>query len=236
MSSPRTVRRGRWQAAHRDWPGSSANCCSRTKRRAIWSCCEPHPVLRSSWRRPSTGQRSTMSSAPSPATTPSSWSPGLVWPATNWAAGWLPTPAMLSTDTINVTSADIEEGAPTRMTQPSPVALWGGRFSAGPSPEMAALSKSTQFDWRLAPYDIIGSQAPARVLHGAGLLTEDELDGMIAALTQLAADVADGSFRPDEGDEDVHTALERGLLDRAGSDLGGKLRAGRSRNDQVATL
>ncbi len=122
------------------------------------------------------------------------------------------------------------------MTEAAPVALWGGRFSAGPSPEMAALSKSTHFDWRLAPYDITGSKAHARVLHAAGLLTRDELDGMIAALTDLAADVADGSFAPDEGDEDVHTALERGLLDRAGADLGGKLRAGRSRNDQVATL
>src|ERR1700712_1985373 len=122
------------------------------------------------------------------------------------------------------------------MTEAAPVALWGGRFSSGPSPEMAALSKSTQFDWRLAPYDITGSKAHARVLHGAGLLSDAELDGMLVALSQLAADVADGSFGPDEGDEDVHTALERGLLDRAGTDLGGKLRAGRSRNDQVATL
>ncbi len=122
------------------------------------------------------------------------------------------------------------------MTEASPVALWGGRFSDGPSVEMAALSKSTHFDWRLAQYDISGSKAHARVLHHAGLLTETELDGMLAALAELAADVADGSFAPNEDDEDVHTALERGLLDRAGVDLGGKLRAGRSRNDQVATL
>ena len=122
------------------------------------------------------------------------------------------------------------------MTEAAPVALWGGRFSDGPSPEMAALSKSTHFDWRLAQYDISGSKAHARVLHNAGLLTETELAGMLAALDELAADVADGSFAPNEGDEDVHTALERGLLDRAGTDLGGKLRAGRSRNDQVATL
>jgi argininosuccinate lyase len=124
---------------------------------------------------------------------------------------------------------------PTLPGQPA-VSLWGGRFSGGPSPEMAALSKSTHFDWRLAQYDIAGSKAHARVLHHAGLLTEDELDGMIRALTQLAADVADASFGPVEADEDVHTALERGLLDRAGPELGGKLRAGRSRNDQVATL
>ena len=101
---------------------------------------------------------------------------------------------------------------------------------------MAALSKSTHFDWRLAQYDIAGSKAHARVLQGAGLLTTDELDRMLAALDGLAADVDSGAFRPEVGDEDVHTALERGLLDRAGVDLGGKLRAGRSRNDQVATL
>lgn len=101
---------------------------------------------------------------------------------------------------------------------------------------MAALSLSTHFDWRLAPYDIAGSRAHARVLRKAGLLTEDELSGMLAALDTLAEDVASGAFTPEIADEDVHTALERGLLERAGAELGGKLRAGRSRNDQVATL
>jgi argininosuccinate lyase len=101
---------------------------------------------------------------------------------------------------------------------------------------MAALSVSTHFDWVLAPYDIAGSKAHARVLHAAGLLSHLELSGMLSALDDLAQDVANGSFAPVPADEDVHSALERGLLDRAGKDLGGKLRAGRSRNDQVATL
>ena len=114
-------------------------------------------------------------------------------------------------------------------------ALWGGRFASGPADALAALSKSTDFDWALAPYDIRGSKAHARVLHRAGLLTDEELSGMHKALDELAADVASGAFGPDPGDEDVHTALERGLIERAGADLGGKLRAGRSRNDQVAT-
>src|SRR5206468_2691053 len=122
------------------------------------------------------------------------------------------------------------------MSETPSISLWGGRFDRGPSPEMAALSKSTQFDWLLAPYDIAGSKAHARALNKAGLLTDAELDGMLSALTRLAQDVADGGFQPAAGDEDVHTALERGLLERAGSELGGKLRAGRSRNDQVATL
>jgi argininosuccinate lyase len=119
---------------------------------------------------------------------------------------------------------------------PEPTALWGGRFASGPAEAMAALSLSTHFDWRLAPYDIAGSRAHARVLHQAKLLTDDELTGMLAALDTLAADVASGAFTPVVADEDVHTALERGLIERAGASLGGKLRAGRSRNDQVATL
>ncbi|HEV2781867.1 MAG TPA: argininosuccinate lyase [Actinophytocola sp.] len=114
--------------------------------------------------------------------------------------------------------------------------LWGGRFESGPAEAMAALSKSTRFDWRLAPYDLAGSRAHARVLHRAKLLTDDELRDMLGALDALAADVAAGAFGPAPADEDVHSALERGLLERAGAELGGKLRAGRSRNDQVATL
>lgn len=115
-------------------------------------------------------------------------------------------------------------------------ALWGGRFSGGPSDALAALSKSTQFDWRLAPYDIAGSRAHARVLQKAGLLTDDELSGMLDALDQLEADVRSGQYTPAESDEDVHGSLEKGLIERAGTELGGKLRAGRSRNDQIATL
>jgi argininosuccinate lyase len=112
--------------------------------------------------------------------------------------------------------------------------LWGGRFEGGPADALARLSVSVHFDWRLARYDLKASRAHARVLHGAGLLTEAELDAMLGALDDLDKAVTDGSFRPTPEDEDVHTALERGLLERLGA-LGGKLRAGRSRNDQVAT-
>jgi argininosuccinate lyase len=114
--------------------------------------------------------------------------------------------------------------------------LWGGRFADGPSDALAALSKSTHFDWVLAPYDVTASKAHARVLHRAGLLTEEQRDGLLAGLDSLGEDVADGSFGPLPTDEDVHGALERGLIDRVGAELGGRLRAGRSRNDQVATL
>ena len=114
--------------------------------------------------------------------------------------------------------------------------LWGGRFASGPADAMAALSKSTQFDWVLAPFDIQASKAHARVLNRAGLLSDGDLAAMLVGLDQLASDVADGSFVAADSDEDVHGALERGLIERVGADLGGRLRAGRSRNDQVATL
>lgn len=124
------------------------------------------------------------------------------------------------------------------MTESAPerVSLWGGRFAGGPADALAALSKSTHFDWRLAPYDLAGSRAHARVLHGAGLLDDESLSAMLDGLERLRADVESGAFVPAEDDEDVHTALERGLIERAGAEVGGRLRAGRSRNDQVATL
>jgi argininosuccinate lyase len=122
-------------------------------------------------------------------------------------------------------------------TDPSArVSLWGGRFAGGPADALAALSKSTHFDWRLAPYDLAGSRAHARVLHSAGLLDDATLQAMLDGLEALRADVESGEFVPEASDEDVHTALERGLIERAGADIGGRLRAGRSRNDQVATL
>jgi argininosuccinate lyase len=115
-------------------------------------------------------------------------------------------------------------------------ALWGGRFAGGPSPELARLSKSTHFDWQLADYDLAGSRAHARALHRAGYLDDAELGGMLRAIDELQRRVIAGEFLPTASDEDVHSALERGLIDLAGGELGGKLRAGRSRNDQIATL
>ena len=120
------------------------------------------------------------------------------------------------------------------MSQPQPTRLWGGRFADGPSDAMAALSRSVHFDWRLAPYDIQQTQAHAKVLNAAGLLTDEELALVTSALSALLGDVRTGAVQPGPDDEDVHTAVERQLIERLG-ELGGRLRAGRSRNDQVAT-
>ena len=114
--------------------------------------------------------------------------------------------------------------------------LWGGRFASGPSDALAALSRSTHFDWRLVPYDLAGSRAHAKVLHTAGLLTEADRDALVAGLDRLGERFTAGELHPDPSDEDVHGALERLLLVEVGTELGGRLRAGRSRNDQVATL
>ena len=114
------------------------------------------------------------------------------------------------------------------------MALWGGRFSDGPADAVFALSRSVHFDWRLAPYDLRSSLAHLEVLQSSGLLTEDVAIQIRKGLTELISEVASGKFQAIESDEDVHSALERGLTEKLG-DIGGSLRAGRSRNDQVTT-
>jgi len=122
------------------------------------------------------------------------------------------------------------------MSETNEGTLWGGRFAAGPDAALARLSKSTQFDWRYADDDLAGSIAHAHALASAALLTNDEAARMVAGLSALRADVAAGTVLPADSDEDVHGALERILIERVGAELGGRLRAGRSRNDQIATL
>ena len=114
--------------------------------------------------------------------------------------------------------------------------LWGGRFASGPSPELEALSRSTHFDWRLTLYDIAGSHAHAKALGAAGLLSAEEEQALHEGLDALTRRYDAGELHPDPTDEDVHGALERLLIAEVGEELGGRLRAGRSRNDQIATL
>jgi argininosuccinate lyase len=112
--------------------------------------------------------------------------------------------------------------------------LWGGRFSDAPADAVFALSRSVHFDWRLAPYDLRSSLAHLRVLQSSSLLKSDVAKKIEAGLRELISEVASGKFLPISEDEDVHSALERGLTEKIG-EVGGSLRAGRSRNDQVAT-
>ena len=114
------------------------------------------------------------------------------------------------------------------------MALWGGRFAQGPEDSVFALSRSVHFDWRLAPYDLRSSMAHLAILKKSALVSAKDAELIQAALKELMQRVSDGSFRPNDADEDVHSALERGLTEKLGP-IGGALRAGRSRNDQVTT-
>ena len=114
------------------------------------------------------------------------------------------------------------------------MALWGGRFSEEPADVVFALSRSVHFDWRLAPYDLRISLAHLAVLESSGLLTSEVAGKIRGGLLELTQEVKAGLFTYNDSDEDVHSALERGLTEKLG-EIGGSLRAGRSRNDQVAT-
>jgi argininosuccinate lyase len=112
--------------------------------------------------------------------------------------------------------------------------LWSGRFSEGPAPEARALGHSLAFDVRLAPQDVAAGKAHLRALQDAGVLTGDERATLEQALAEVGRRIAEGTFAFEDADEDVHSAIERGVA-RALGDLGGKLHAGRSRNDLVVT-
>jgi argininosuccinate lyase len=114
------------------------------------------------------------------------------------------------------------------------VTLWQGRLGDAMAEEVAAYTVSVGFDRALADDDIEGSRAHVEGLVGAGILTAEEEEILLRALSEVQAELASGSFRFEPGDEDVHTAVERRVTELAG-DVGAKLHTGRSRNDQVAT-
>ncbi|MGA0118843.1 MAG: argininosuccinate lyase [Candidatus Nanopelagicaceae bacterium] len=114
------------------------------------------------------------------------------------------------------------------------MALWGGRFETQINDAVFALSRSVHYDWRLAPYDLASSLAHVKVLKRGKLIDAKTSEKLEKALKELAKDVKSGKFAPIPEDEDVHSALERGLKEKLG-EVGGAIRAGRSRNDQVAT-
>jgi argininosuccinate lyase len=112
--------------------------------------------------------------------------------------------------------------------------LWGGRFDSAPADAMATLSKSVHFDWRLAPYEIEVNLIHLKNLVEQDVVSKENGKKIESALLQLAKDIGSGSFKYTDADEDVHSAIERGLTERCGQ-VGGAIRAGRSRNDLVVT-
>jgi argininosuccinate lyase len=110
--------------------------------------------------------------------------------------------------------------------------LWGGRFGTPPAREAAELGRSVGFDVRLAPQDVQVSVAHVRALEAAKIVTAEEADELETAIRDVGAQIVDGTFAFDPGDEDVHSAIERAVSGGLG-ELGAKLHAGRSRNDLV---
>jgi argininosuccinate lyase len=99
-------------------------------------------------------------------------------------------------------------------------ALWGARFASGPSAELADLSRSTHFDWVLAPYDLAGSHAHARALGAAGYLSAADETAMHAGLDEVARRLESGELVARPQDEDVHGALEAALMSSGPSSAG----------------
>jgi argininosuccinate lyase len=110
--------------------------------------------------------------------------------------------------------------------------LWGGRFSSSPAEAFERLNASIPIDIRLAPYDVEGSVAHARMLGQTKIVTEEEAEELVRGLRAVLEEVESGRFSWALEDEDVHTAVERRLREIVG-DVALKLHTGRSRNDQV---
>src|SRR5215210_625064 len=109
-----------------------------------------------------------------------------------------------------------------------------GRFNDPKDPLFEALNSSIAFDYRLAPYDLEQSRAHARMLAQAGIIEADDLAELERGLDEVGQEIDDGGFEVQPGDEDIHMAIERRLIEVVGA-VGGKLHTARSRNDQVAT-
>src|ERR671911_1218260 len=108
------------------------------------------------------------------------------------------------------------------------------RFSQPPDRVFSALDSSIGYDWRLGPYDVEQSRAHAKMLAATGIIDEADRDALLAGLQRVEAELEEGEFPFEQGDVDIHMAIERRLTDIAGP-VGGKLHTARSRNDQVAT-
>ena len=110
--------------------------------------------------------------------------------------------------------------------------LWNKGFEPDRQIEDFTVGADRELDLRLAAYDVEGSKAHIKMLTKIGLLTQDELDRLLPALDEIAATIARGEFKIDDGVEDVHSQVELMLTERLG-DIGKKIHSGRSRNDQV---
>jgi argininosuccinate lyase len=114
-----------------------------------------------------------------------------------------------------------------------PVTLWSGRFDTAPDPAAFDFGISFGVDRRLFEDDVTGSLAWADALGAAGVLSADDTRAIRAALQTLLAEGRDHPDRVAGPDEDVHSYVERRLIEQVG-DAGRRLHTGRSRNEQVS--
>jgi len=112
--------------------------------------------------------------------------------------------------------------------------LWSGRFGAETDRLVEVFTASLPFDARLSDYDIEGSIAHCRMLGRQGIIPPADAERIVEALGEIREQIRSGAFRFEPGDEDIHMAVERALIERIGP-AGGKVHTGRSRNDQVST-
>ncbi|MGQ0669162.1 MAG: argininosuccinate lyase [Actinomycetota bacterium] len=134
---------------------------------------------------------------------------------------------------VEVSASESPEPEPVGAAAvPAETPLWSGRFTRAPSTAARAFTRSIGFDLRLAPHDVRATIAHAEALHEAGLLEEEEASDLAKELQLIAEEIEAGRFAFSEADEDVHSAIERALIERLGP-TGAKIHAGRSRNDLV---
>lgn len=110
--------------------------------------------------------------------------------------------------------------------------LWGGRFSKKTDPIAEEFTKSIQYDYKIAEYDLIGSMIHVQVLKNVGYLTPAESSKLSKAIRSIYDQVIKGDFKPDYKAEDIHTNIQNILHKKVGN-LALKLHTARSRNDQV---
>jgi len=112
--------------------------------------------------------------------------------------------------------------------------MWSGRFRQALDPQFERWQRSFDFDRRLLAYELQASEAHARALKNAGVLSADELIGILEGLHQIGELHASEAHVEDDEAEDVHHFVEKQLVARIGH-VGYKLHSGRSRNEQIAT-
>lgn len=118
---------------------------------------------------------------------------------------------------------------------PSKLKLWGGRFTGATDPLMNLYNASLPYDKKMYEADLEGTRVYTAALRKLDILNDHELSEIHRGLAEIKKEWAAGTFKEEEGDEDIHTANERRLGEIIGRDISGKVHTGRSRNDQVAT-